>query len=506
MMSSTPAETGEASGRRPWTFVPLLYFMQAIPVTVVQEVSPIIYKDFGVNNLAITKWTSLIALPWTIKLLWGPLVDLNSTKRRWMLGMQALITVCLALTAFLTAGSNAFQMTLGLLFITALFSATCDIATDGFYLLTLSKEKQAAFVGIQTTCYRLGRLFCVGALVWIAGLLQKSGVGTPSAWLIVLCGGTLIYAFGRIVVGYTTPKPDGDVVPPFVPGENYKNVLRTFTVIASSVSSYFALSSVVKLCAQGLWATLGQADPNGSLKGWMLPPVGPLKEMAQLAGCGIAAMLLFTATLKSLVGTEMGRAFGTFIRQPGIAAILAFVLFYRFGEAMVSKMAPLFLKDSLANGGMAIPNDVLGWIVGFAGVVGIVLGGVSGGLYVSKRGLRKSFWFIAMAMHTPNLLYLWASVARPSVSALYGIAFIDQFGYGFGFAGYIVYLMRVAQRSSYRTSHYAIATGLGALCIMTAGIFSGIVQSNFGYVGFFTVVIFASVPGLLTLLWIPIED
>ena len=505
-IEDAPVEPVKPAQRTPWAYVPLLYFMQAIPVTMVQEVSSVIYKDLGVNNLEITRWTSLIAIPWTIKLLWGPLVDLNLTKRRWLLGMQALIALTLSLVAFFIATPKAFQITLGLLFATAIFSATCDIATDGFYLLALDKDHQAAFVGIQSTCYRLGRLFCIGGLVWFEGRLYHSGVNTGTAWLVAIGGGALIYALGRIIVGYSAPRPEADIQAVLAPGENYKNALRTFTVLLLAVSSYFSLSAIVRLAAQGLWATIGSANPNGFLKGWMLPPGGPIKEMVQLALCLFASGALFVATQKLMKDSEMGAAFSTFFRQKGIAAILAFIFFYRFGEAMVLKMSQLFLKDPVVNGGLAVNNEQLGLINGVAGVLGLVLGGLVGGLFVSKRGLRGSFWFIAISMHLPNLLYLWAAITRPPVWTLYGVSFVDQFGYGFGYAGYIVYLMRVAQRSQYRTAHYAIATGLGALCIMTAGIFSGIVQMYLGYIGFFSVVMFAAIPGMLTLLWIPLDE
>src|SRR5207248_8415648 len=102
----------EAQARKPWTFVPLLYFMQAIPVTVVQELSSIIYKDLGVPNESITRWTSLIALPWTIKLLLGPLVDVNFTKRSWVLTMQGLITAVLAVVPLMLHLPNPFALTL----------------------------------------------------------------------------------------------------------------------------------------------------------------------------------------------------------------------------------------------------------------------------------------------------------------------------------------------------------------------------------------------------------
>jgi len=126
---------------------------------------------------------------------------------------------------------------------------------------------------------------------------------------------------------------------------------------------------------------------------------------------------------------------------------------------------------------------------------------------VSKFGLRRSFWPIAILMHLPNLLYLWASYAHPPVSYMYAVDFTDQFGYGFGFAGYMVYLMYVAQRGHYKTSHYAIGSGWGAMCVgPIAGALSAKLLDNFGYHGFFTSVIFLTIPGLLMLLFIPFDE
>ena len=202
----------------------------------------------------------------------------------------------------------------------------------------------------------------------------------------------------------------------------------------------------------------------------------------------------------------MAEAFASFVRNRGITAILAFILFYRFGEAMVVKMAPLFMKDSPLKGGLGIGDTLLGQINGLAGVLGIIVGGILGGLIVSRYGLRRSFWPIVICMHLPNLLYVWASRVHPELAAIYGVVFVDQFGYGFGFAGYLVYLMQVAQRGEFRTSHYAICTGLGAMFIALAGITSGIVQANFGYQNFFLFVILATIPGMLTLLFIPLDE
>lgn len=509
---------------RPWAFVPLLYFMQAIPVTLVQEVSLVVFKDLGVANEAITRWTSLLALPWTLKLLWGPLVDLNFTKRKWVTAMQGLIAVVLATIPFLLNLPHPFAISVGVLFVAAIFGATCDIATDGFYLLALSKEQQAGYVGIQSTLYRLGRLFCIGLLVAGVGWLQKSQIATPLAWAIAWLVGAAVYGGGwllnRIFLPYPPldapgesrkiQEPGVETAPSEVAtfpaagrpaGENLVNLARTASVIGLAVSAYFVMNSLVRLIAD----LIARSNP-ALLHGWLLTQKQIQAEDIQLPLCALAALACFVFARATLRGTPMGEAFGTFVRQKGIAAVLAFMLFYRFGEAMVTKMAPLFMKDAPAKGGLGFGNDVLGYINGVAAVIGIVVGGILGGLIVAKFGLRRMIWPMAIVMHLPNLLYLWAAYARPAIYPMYGVAFMDQFGYGFGFAGYSVFLMSIAQRSHFRTAHYAIATGLGAFCIMVAGILSGVVQQNLGYTGFFLFVVFATIPGMLTLLFIPLPD
>ncbi len=109
-------------------------------------------------------------------------------------------------------------------------------------------------------------------------------------------------------------------------------------------------------------------------------------------------------------------------------------------------------------------------------------------------------------MHTPILLYLWAAISRPGIGAVSVVEFVDQFGYGFGFAGYYIILQHLARRGNYPTTHYAIGTGLGALFISVAGILSGIIQSNTSYTFFFFAAILLTIPGMVTLFYIPLTD
>ncbi|MBS1706468.1 MAG: hypothetical protein JST40_11375 [Armatimonadetes bacterium] len=627
-------ETPQANA---WKFLPLLYLMQAIPVALVQELAPIVFKDLGVPNEPITRWTSLIAIPWSLQLLLGPLVDLNFTKRSWILNTQIPITIVMAILPLLLGVPYAFELSLGIMFLGAMMSALCNIATDGFVLLALKKEDQARFAGFMSTFYRLGRMFVVGLLVFLAGkfsqlhneinltapsgtffqLKDKSdfvfrdeltltvvqgqigsqdglalepplnfsptgtellvtstgevrengkaigqinvaqlpsfagkkefrqktaatalvappgpiGSGTAvagssryGAWVKVMFVLAVLYGIGAFVNRRTVPKPAMDEFKEDTKGQTRFNLMQTGSIIVFCLSAYFSANAIVRILADMAWR-LRDGKPDGPLKGWMLvdhphmagiqiPLSGIASEFLQLALCLTLALVSWTFVRKLLSGTPMGDAYSSYLRQSGIWAILAFLLFYRFGEAMVAKMSPLFLKDPQSLGGLGISNEQVGIVKGIIGVVGIVLGGIIGGRFVAKVGLKKAFWPLAIIMHVPNLLYLLAaSVKLPmvmlgdSVNLTLGlIDFIDQFGYGFGYSGYMIFLMYIAQRGNFRTAHYAIGTGLGALFISVAGVLSGVLQAQFGYQGFFVWVIFLTIPGMISMLFLPYDD
>ncbi len=501
--------------RSPWAFVPIMYFLQAMPVSLVQDVSTVLYKDLGVANEPIVRWTTLVALPWSLQMFFGPLVDLTGTRRAWVVRAQLAIAAAFITIPFLLRLPNAFGLSLGAMLVAATASTICNAAQDGYYLLTLSKSDQAGFAGLQGTCYKLGTLFMKGLLVFLAGLLAKN-MAPRDAWSAVLLGGGIAYGAFYLLERRAMPHPDTDAPANEAPGELGHNVRRTVYVLGLGLSGYFAANALVRLAANSLWS-LRDGGVDGPLRGWRLPAGGSLLGL-QIPGPGAAAEMVqfllsaalaaafFLAARRSIRGSAMGNAFGSFFRQSSIAPILAFLVFYRFGEAMIGKISPLFLKDSVAAGGLGFGTEQVGAIKGVVGVFGIVFGGLLGGWIVSRFGLRRSIWPLAVLMHLPTLLYLWASHALPSVGPMYGVDFMEQFGYGFGYAGYTVILQRIAQRGQFRTAHYALGVGVGALFSQVAGLFGGVVQSNFGYPGFFLAAVFFALPGLATLLFLPFDE
>jgi PAT family beta-lactamase induction signal transducer AmpG len=165
--------------------VPSLYFGQAIPYVVVMSLSVVMYKDMGISNSDIAFYTSLLYLPWVIKPLWSPLVDMFGTKRRWTVTLQLLIAAALGAVGMVLHLPAFFTLSLAVMWVMAFASATHDISADGFYMLGLRQQQQAAFVGVRSTFYRLATLAGQGALVVLAGALAVALGDVHQAWSIV---------------------------------------------------------------------------------------------------------------------------------------------------------------------------------------------------------------------------------------------------------------------------------------------------------------------------------
>ena len=174
-----------APSKSPWLWVPSLYFGQAIPYVVVMTLSVLMYKDRGVGNDDIAFYTSWLYLPWVIKPLWSPFVDLFRTKRWWIVTLQLVIGLALAAVGFTMHLPGWFQISLAVLWVMAFCSATHDIAADGFYMLGLKQYQQAAFVGVRSTFYRLATIVGGGMLALLAGNLTDATGNVAYAWSIV---------------------------------------------------------------------------------------------------------------------------------------------------------------------------------------------------------------------------------------------------------------------------------------------------------------------------------
>jgi PAT family beta-lactamase induction signal transducer AmpG len=406
-----------ATSRNPWAWIPTLYFAEGVPYVMVMSVSVIMYKRLGISNTDIALYTSWLYLPWVIKPLWSPVVDLLGTKRLWTVLMQGVIGVALALVALSIPAPRFFQYTLAFFWLMAFSSATHDIAADGFYMLGLKEHQQAAFVGVRATFYRIAMIAGEGALVYLAGKLETRLGQLRLAWEITLfvVGGVFLAAFVYHLV--ILPRPAADA-----------------------------------------WRSRGKP--------------------------------------KALAG-EFFKVFADFFRKDRIAVILAFLLLFRFAEAQLVKLAYPFLLDVASDGGLGLDTSQVSVIKGTFGVIALLAGGILGGLVIARHGLRYWLWPMVFMMNLPNLVYVYLAYAQPSSQLLIGAAVsVEQFGYGFGFTAYMLYMIMVSE-GEHKTAHYAICTGFMALSMMLPGMFSGWLQEHMGYQHFFLWVMISTIPGFI---------
>ena len=408
----------------PWLWVPTLYFAEGIPYFLVNNISVMMFAKLGVPNGQMALFTSLLYLPWTVKPLWSPFVDIIKTKRWWIIAMQMLMTAALVLltltlpkpSADLIASGETpmsmFTFTLILFIITAFASATHDIAADGFYMLALTQKNQAAFVGIRSTFYRLSSIFGQGVLVAIAGLIETKTGNIPGSWRLTLMISAILFAVVTVYHTFFIPKP---------------------------------------------------ADDTSHLK----------------ADAGNKAKEILK---------EFGRTFATYFTKPGVLLVIVFMLLYRLPEAFLIKMCMPFLVAARDVGGLGLPTAEVGIVYGTIGVIFLTLGGIIGGVMASRWGLKKSLWPMAACMTLPCLTFVYLAVVQPTSLVAISIAVaIEQFGYGFGFTAYMLYMMYFSE-GEFKTAHYAICTAFMALSMMIPGMFAGYIQESLGYVNFFWMV------------------
>ena len=416
----------------PWLWIPTLYFAEGIPYFIVNTISVIMFNNMGMPKGEMALYTSMLYLPWVIKPLWSPFVDIIKTKRWWVVTMQVLMSVAFALLALtlphpspdVTAAGGAhvsmFAVTLILFWISAFASATHDIAADGFYMLALEPGDQSLFVGIRSTFYRLSSIFGQGILVMVAGLLETRFGDIPKAWSVTLLAGSLLFAVITIWHIFRLPRPVSDVS----------------------------------------------------------------------RSTGV------TQDFKSIV-MEFGRTFVTFFKKKGVVLALIFMLLYRLPEAFLVKMMNPFLLDAKSVGGLGLSTEAVGLVYGTIGIAALTVGGILGGIAASRWGLKKSLWPMALSLTLPCLSFVFLSAFQPDNLWVIGSCVaLDQFGYGFGFTAYMLYLIYFAD-GEYKTAHYSLCTAFMALSMMLPGMVAGFMQESLGYTRFF---IFVMVCCLVTVL------
>ena len=199
------------------------------------------------------------------------------------------------------------------------------------------------------------------------------------------------------------------------------------------------------------------------------------------------------------------KVFAAFFRKKDILTILGFLLFYRFAEAQVLPLVRLFLLDGRDAGGLGLSTQQVGFAYGTVGVIALILGGLLGGFMISHLGLKRLLWPMILSMYVPNVAFIFLAVTQPaSLYLIGGVLAVEQFGYGFGFSAYMVYMMMVAD-GEHKTAHYALCTGFMALGMMLPGMASGWLEDHLGYVNFFIWVCLATIPSFIATALVKID-
>ena len=217
-VSDGGSEQGETSGhkagaRNPWAWIPTLYFIQGLPNVLVASVSLVVYKNLGLSNAAAAFYTSWLYVPWVLKPLWSPAVDILRTRRWWIWRMQFIAAAGLASVALTIPTTYFLQLTLAFFWLLAFASATHDIAADGFYILATSEREQAFFSGVRNTCFNLARITAQGLLVAVAGRLKERTGSFTIAWSITFgiaaAGSFVLAAYHRLVLPFPAEDKPG---------------------------------------------------------------------------------------------------------------------------------------------------------------------------------------------------------------------------------------------------------------------------------------------------------
>ena len=399
--------------RNPWLWVPTLYFAEGIPYFLVNNISVVMFKNMGMPNGMLSLYTSLLYLPWVIKPLWSPFVDIIRSKCWWIITMQVLMSAAMLMLPFvLPEGDGAefrdmpmFYTTLAAFWVTAFASATHDIAADGFYMHGLNEHKQAEFVGIRSTFYRLSSIFGQGVLVALAGWLETRTSDVHLAWQLTLILSAVLFAVITLYHTWSLPVPQSD-------------------------------------------------------------------RMSQ------------TKSAKEIC-REFIRTFVTFFRKRHVAVAMLFMLLYRLPEAFLVKMMNPFLLDTVEAGGLGLSTEAVGIVYGTIGVAALTVGGILGGIAASRWGLKRSLWPMALSLTLPCLSFVFLAAFQPqNIALISACVALDQFGYGFGFTAYMLYLIYFSE-GEFKTAHYSLCTAFMALSMMLPGLVAGYLQEALGYTTFF---------------------
>lgn len=430
--------------RSPISWVPTVYFAMGFPFITLSLVSVIMFKDLGISNIEIAKYTSMLIIPWSLKPLFSPIMEIFGTKKKYLVFTELISALMFGVIVFTLPVPNFFMLVIALMGIMAISGSVHDISGDGVYMEQLDNKIQSKYSGWQGAFYNMAKVLANGGLVFLAGwLITKFELSAVKAWQIIMAvSGLVMFSIGMYHMF-------------FLPKDLKKEEISE------------TLSEKLK---------------------------------------------------------KLGSVFADFFTKKHILYYIIFIVLYRFAEGLTMKIVPLFLKDSLAQGGLALSNEKYGLIYGTFGALSFIAGSILAGYYVSGRGLKKSLFSLAIFFNFPFAVYLLFAIFQPqNLFVIGGGIVFEYFGYGFGFVGIILFMMQQIAPGKHQMAHYAFANSIMNLGVIIPGYVSGYLSTKesqisalkslnlsqfvpetiLGYELFFIVVMIFTIPALLITWFVP---
>lgn len=494
-MSDDPTPAQPSSRRARWrrehAWVSTTYFAEGYPYAIVNNLADILFKELGAS-LQVVGLTSLFHLPWNLKFLWAPFVDDYETKRRWLLVIEVALTAVIVLLGLLAAASGISLLPLAVGFmLLGLLSATHDIAIDGFYLEALDDRDQSNFVGYRAAAYKIAVVLVGGPLIYVCAKL---------GWTVGLLIAALIMALLLGLHVWLLPRSEQ----PRRPWAELAKLAswRTLPLLIAAALLFlleyrWALGTELQLA----WERLaGRAPWIASLGvgGWV--GLGLLLTLLVL----LLRLPQLRARMASASTSSYASSFISFLAQPKVGLMLAFILLFRTGESFLMKMKWPFFDDVVG-----LDLEFYSTANGIIGVAASFVGTIVGGRLIARDGLRAWIWPFMLAQNVLNLLYMGLAMASDPTAispvTLTAVIAAEHAGAGLGTAVFMVYLMRTCD-PAYKAGHFAIVSALMSLSFTVAGVLSGFLAEALGFAMYFGFTFLATIPSMVLIWFVPHLD
>ncbi len=536
--------------KHPLLWVPTSYLAMGLVYVTVTSMSNIMFLNLGLPTKEAAWYSSALGLPYTLKPLWAPLLELYRTKKFWVVLMQFVLAGALGASALAVSLPVWTVPVIAFFGLCALAGATMDIVTDGVYVTTLPPSEQAKFTGFQSLFWSIGPILATGVFVRLSGTLYKAMGSYGTAWTIVMFGiAALVGLMGfnhlrNLPPGgkaADAPKSAGEAMATF--GKAFTTFFQKRGIIlmicfaffyrfglglldkigpafiiakqplsAQQIESYSHATGMTPEKARAILEPVTLEKVDAFAKKVDVPVAEALSLVdvpSKVALDKLAKQGMNVEQAKADVKAMIPEGMETYAKATGQKLEQAFLTLEHLTPEQIAKSAKASgmseEKASKAFSGLGLSNETLGDLNGSVGTIAFMVASLLGGWLVARMGMKKSTLIVlVLALNVPNLTFVYLSQARPESLMVLGIIiFLEKFGWGFGAVGHMIYMMQQIAPGPYKTAHYAFATAFMGLCMMATGFIAGAVQERIGFPSFFLFVMVGALPSILFTLTAP---